>query len=120
MKADLSNERMGRAFCNAKPDAERVLLVVAQDDREHVQLNWVWKKKARRFCNDGKGRRHRLSVGTIHRVGPPQPLQRKSLTGDASIGLLNGVMSPSWLIIVWLVAIGGLTDIETRWTWKSR
>jgi hypothetical protein len=30
---------MGRAFCNAKPDAERVLLVVAQDDREHVQLN---------------------------------------------------------------------------------
>jgi hypothetical protein len=30
---------MGRAFRNAKPDAERVLLVVAQDDREHVQLN---------------------------------------------------------------------------------
>jgi hypothetical protein len=30
---------MGRAFRNAKPGAERVLLVVAQDDREHVQLN---------------------------------------------------------------------------------
>jgi hypothetical protein len=30
---------MGRAFRNAKPDAERVVLVVAQDDRGHFQLN---------------------------------------------------------------------------------
>jgi hypothetical protein len=42
----------------------------------------------------GKGRRHSLNVGMTHRVGPPLPLQHKSSTGDASIGLLAGVMSP--------------------------
>jgi hypothetical protein len=30
---------MGRAFRNPKPDAERILLTVAQDDRAHFQLN---------------------------------------------------------------------------------
>jgi hypothetical protein len=30
---------MGRAFRNAKPDAERILLVVAQDDCGRFQLN---------------------------------------------------------------------------------
>lgn len=52
------------------------------------------KEKGSPGSQRGKGRRHSLNVGTTHRVGPPLPLQHKSLTGDASIGLLAGVMSP--------------------------